>query len=229
MRKAHCRTGVGTVLRQRFCDQPSSNRTTIMPKSPSSQSLKQAKLSFSSFKRTASKDKKAAVAAPRLSANNTESDAIEVSSSEESDDDEVEVIDSDVPVEKDARPTVVAPKPNIIKVTRPREKSVVVEQVELNLDEKDVKWRKFFKAAKARRGGGEPIHAEGQDKFHDALRVFDLSYEYGPCIGVTRLERWERAFAMGLNPPGEVKEILTCQQAANDTSYSHPVFHGHQM
>lgn len=29
----------------------------------------------------------------------------------------------------------------------------------------------------------------------------DSTYEYGPCIGVSRLERWERARAMGLNPP----------------------------
>lgn len=30
------------------------------------------------------------------------------------------------------------------------------------------------------------------------------SYEYGPCAGVTRLERWERADALGLKPPPEV-------------------------
>ncbi len=37
--------------------------------------------------------------------------------------------------------------------------------------------------------------------------MFDLSYEYGPCVGVTRLERWERALALGLNPPAEVSFI----------------------
>ena len=34
--------------------------------------------------------------------------------------------------------------------------------------------------------------------------VLNRSYEYGPCIGMTRLERWERAHALGLNPPTEV-------------------------
>ena len=67
------------------------------------------------------------------------------------------------------------------------------------------------------------VHAEGQTKVHHILRVFDLcaslcvsierrlyahclyrSYEYGPCIGVTRLQRWERADVLGLNPPPEV-------------------------
>ena len=33
------------------------------------------------------------------------------------------------------------------------------------------------------------------------------SYEFGPCVGIPRLERWERAQALGLNPP---KEVLIC-------------------
>lgn len=40
------------------------------------------------------------------------------------------------------------------------------------------------------------------------LSFFDRNYDYGPCIGVTRLERWERAQAMGLNPPLEVLSRL---------------------
>jgi hypothetical protein len=30
------------------------------------------------------------------------------------------------------------------------------------------------------------------------------TYEYGPCVGMTRLERWDRAASLGLNPPEEV-------------------------
>jgi DNA polymerase delta subunit 4 len=48
------------------------------------------------------------------------------------------------------------------------------------------------------------VHGESESKFITILRTFDLSYEYGPCVGVSRLERWERAKAMGLNPPQEV-------------------------
>ncbi|XP_048767776.2 DNA polymerase delta subunit 4-like [Ostrea edulis] len=40
------------------------------------------------------------------------------------------------------------------------------------------------------------------------LKNFDLTLEYGPCTGITRLERWERAHKHGLNPPNEVKDIL---------------------
>lgn len=41
----------------------------------------------------------------------------------------------------------------------------------------------------------------------DILRVFDLSASYGPCVGVTRLQRWERAKKWGLNPPEEVSDL----------------------
>jgi DNA polymerase delta subunit 4 len=48
------------------------------------------------------------------------------------------------------------------------------------------------------------VYVEEQSKVHQILRTFDLSYEYGPCIGVSRLTRWERAYKLGLNPPPEV-------------------------
>ncbi len=35
------------------------------------------------------------------------------------------------------------------------------------------------------------------------------TYDYGPCVGVTRLERWERAKALDLNPPEEVSLYFT--------------------
>lgn len=40
------------------------------------------------------------------------------------------------------------------------------------------------------------------------LRVFDNTYDFGPCVGMTRLERWERAETLGLNPPPEVKLLF---------------------
>lgn len=41
------------------------------------------------------------------------------------------------------------------------------------------------------------------------LRAFDLSSKYGPCVGISRLERWERAEKYGKKPPAEVKKLLT--------------------
>ncbi len=50
-----------------------------------------------------------------------------------------------------------------------------------------------------------------QSQVEAILKQFDLSYSYGPFVGVSRLRRWERAERFGLNPPKEVKEILTCE------------------
>jgi DNA polymerase delta subunit 4 len=40
------------------------------------------------------------------------------------------------------------------------------------------------------------------------LRKFDLQSEFGPCVGLSRLERWQRAQRLGKHPPCEVHEIL---------------------
>ncbi|XP_069609022.1 DNA polymerase delta subunit 4 [Ranitomeya imitator] len=42
----------------------------------------------------------------------------------------------------------------------------------------------------------------------DELIQFDLDWRFGPCTGITRLERWQRADDLGLAPPKNVKEIL---------------------
>ncbi|KAJ1420859.1 DNA-polymerase delta, subunit 4 [Sesbania bispinosa] len=40
------------------------------------------------------------------------------------------------------------------------------------------------------------------------LRLFDMNMAYGPCLGITRLERWERAQKLGLNPPQKIQSLL---------------------
>ncbi|GFO10551.1 DNA polymerase delta subunit 4-like [Plakobranchus ocellatus] len=42
----------------------------------------------------------------------------------------------------------------------------------------------------------------------DILKQFDLTLEYGPCIGISRLDRWERAEKHGLKPLPEVRDLL---------------------
>lgn len=51
------------------------------------------------------------------------------------------------------------------------------------------------------------VHTKAETEIDKALRRFDLSYEYGPCVGFTRLERWERAHSLDLNPPIEVSNM----------------------
>ncbi|KAL7280295.1 hypothetical protein ACG7TL_005208 [Trametes sanguinea] len=94
------------------------------------------------------------------------------------------------------------------------------------LDVKDKRWRKAYGLARNKMGNIKPVHTEGQSMVHHILRVFDLSYEYGPCVGMSRLDRWERAHALGLNPPLEVKEILLTKEGSADEQFSQSVFHG---
>jgi DNA polymerase delta subunit 4 len=52
------------------------------------------------------------------------------------------------------------------------------------------------------------------------------SYEFGPCVGVPRLQRWERANAMGLRPPPEVRDILLTEEGATKPKFAQTVFYG---
>ncbi|XVE62356.1 hypothetical protein DITRI_Ditri06bG0111700 [Diplodiscus trichospermus] len=46
------------------------------------------------------------------------------------------------------------------------------------------------------------------DEQEQMLRQFDMNMAYGPCLGITRLARWERAQKLGLNPPKEIENLL---------------------
>ncbi|XP_031967910.1 DNA polymerase delta subunit 4 [Corvus cornix cornix] len=54
----------------------------------------------------------------------------------------------------------------------------------------------------------------------EMLRRFDLSWEYGPCTGITRLQRWERAQELGLSPPGPIRDALLEHRDNPDVTYS---------
>ncbi|KAM6033176.1 LOW QUALITY PROTEIN: DNA polymerase delta subunit 4 [Chlamydotis macqueenii] len=54
----------------------------------------------------------------------------------------------------------------------------------------------------------------------EMLRRFDLAWEFGPCTGITRLQRWERAQALGLSPPNPVRDALLEHGDNPDVTYS---------
>ncbi|XP_007518720.1 DNA polymerase delta subunit 4 [Erinaceus europaeus] len=56
--------------------------------------------------------------------------------------------------------------------------------------------------------GEEPQLPGVDDCELELLRQFDLAWQYGPCTGITRLQRWLRAEQMGLEPPPEVQQLL---------------------
>ncbi|PNW82761.1 hypothetical protein CHLRE_06g292950v5 [Chlamydomonas reinhardtii] len=50
------------------------------------------------------------------------------------------------------------------------------------------------------------------------LRKFDLTTKFGPCAGISRLERWERAAKFGLGPPEEVRAIILAAGGAGSAA-----------
>ena len=46
------------------------------------------------------------------------------------------------------------------------------------------------------------------EKEEEVLRQFDMNMAFGPCLGMSRLDRWERASRLGLNPPKEIRSLL---------------------
>ncbi|KAF8621805.1 hypothetical protein AX15_007481 [Amanita polypyramis BW_CC] len=190
-------------------------------------SLRQGTLSFASTKRTAltstaGKQRKAVVVSPSPSSD----DATSTSVVEDSDE-LPKSFRSHKRVKDDqtSRPTKrrhVSPSPEV--ALKPLSHGTEEERPRLN--PKDKRWIKIHAAAKRKMEYPTPIHSKNQNKIHEILRVFDLSYEYGPCVGMTRLERWERACALGLNPPEEIREILTTVEGMEKTEFLQCAFHG---
>ncbi|KAK8086530.1 hypothetical protein PG994_001504 [Apiospora phragmitis] len=67
----------------------------------------------------------------------------------------------------------------------------------------DQYWRKLEGERIAKR-----VHQEDLSQAEKVLRYFDVSSQYGPCVGISRLRRWQRADKLGLNPPPEVLAVL---------------------
>ncbi|KAF3385295.1 DNA polymerase delta subunit 4 [Penicillium rolfsii] len=75
----------------------------------------------------------------------------------------------------------------------------------LKLSRKDLQsyWRKEEQKRRTPR-----VHQADLDLEEKILRHFDLSSQYGPCIGIARVKRWRRANMLKLNPPIEVLAVL---------------------
>ncbi|KAF3966749.1 hypothetical protein ACB098_12G088000 [Castanea mollissima] len=63
---------------------------------------------------------------------------------------------------------------------------------------------------------GSPDLKDDNDENEDILRKFDMNMAYGPCLGMTRLARWERARSLGLNPPEEIEGLLKAGKVRSD-------------
>ncbi|KAH9610871.1 hypothetical protein KSS87_016960 [Heliosperma pusillum] len=53
-----------------------------------------------------------------------------------------------------------------------------------------------------------PHLQQDYDENEEVLRQFDLNMAYGPCIGISRVDRWNRAKNWGMSPPKELEVLL---------------------
>ncbi|KAJ9604374.1 hypothetical protein H2200_011208 [Cladophialophora chaetospira] len=60
------------------------------------------------------------------------------------------------------------------------------------------------------------VHQQALPLHEKILRHFDLSSQYGPCIGIPRLARWRRANTLNLQPPIEVLAVLLREEEGGD-------------
>ncbi|KAL9109191.1 MAG: hypothetical protein Q9227_006116 [Pyrenula ochraceoflavens] len=72
-------------------------------------------------------------------------------------------------------------------------------------------WRKEEESRIAPR-----VHQKDLPVNERILRHFDISSQYGPCIGIPRMKRWKRANGLGLNPPIEVLAVLLKEESKNN-------------
>ncbi|KAI9722005.1 MAG: hypothetical protein M1812_001965 [Candelaria pacifica] len=71
----------------------------------------------------------------------------------------------------------------------------------------DAQVKRYWRAKEDERKAPR-VHQEGVSINEKILRHFDLSSQYGPCIGIARMKRWNRANNLNLHPPIEVLTVL---------------------
>ncbi|KAF7294372.1 hypothetical protein HMN09_01166500 [Mycena chlorophos] len=188
-------------------------------KSSSQSTLKQTALQFNASKRTASTNTQA----NKKTASAVSTTDVEISSSE-SDSDEVEIVEAETSVsfpgkrKKSSSPVTEKPAKNPaknVKLPKIEENVVVVEPLDISPSQK--RWKEHAQKVREKRGKLplQLIHAEDQNVFDDILRVFDLSCEFGPCVGISRLDRWERAKTLGLSPPPEARGLASVSRLSD--------------
>ncbi|KAI1337664.1 DNA polymerase delta, subunit 4-domain-containing protein [Xylariaceae sp. FL0016] len=126
-------------------------------------------------------------------------DASPTADGDEDDDDEND--ENDVAI-KDAP---VAPEPA----------KSAAEQKAQKVSDKQIEayWRALERERIAKR-----VHQEDLSLAEKVLRYWDVSSQYGPCVGISRAKRWQRADRLGLNPPVEVMAVLMKESEKKEES-----------
>ncbi|KAL4882615.1 DNA polymerase delta, subunit 4-domain-containing protein [Aspergillus karnatakaensis] len=118
------------------------------------------------------------------------------------------------------------PSPTLTEPSQPHVAELALRsqakaEIQQPLSEEDKKATKITKKQLQEYWSKEESKSRGPRVHHDnltldekILRHFDLSSQYGPCIGIARLKRWRRADSLELHPPIEVLSVLLKQENA---------------
>ncbi|KHE82263.1 hypothetical protein GE21DRAFT_1213859 [Neurospora crassa] len=100
------------------------------------------------------------------------------------------------------------------KEEEPKRSEIELCALEIPQSAIDAYWNKIDSARMA--STVHKKHTQDLTTGEKVLRYFDVSSHYGPCIGITRLKRWQRAEKLGLNPPLEVLAVLLKEGEGED-------------
>ncbi|SNX81860.1 related to DNA polymerase delta subunit 4 [Melanopsichium pennsylvanicum] len=98
-----------------------------------------------------------------------------------------------------------------------------------DLDVDDSRWEGVWRKTRKTMNipASKTVHIDHENRIQQILRVFDLDPNYGPCMGMSRLERWQRAKDLDLDPPQEIHDILTTKQGVSE--HKENVFAAHGL
>ncbi|KAI8960675.1 DNA polymerase delta, subunit 4-domain-containing protein [Daldinia sp. FL1419] len=92
--------------------------------------------------------------------------------------------------------------------TQPKKSESELRAAKITDRQIDQYWRQLERERIAKR-----VHQKGLTLAEKVLRYWDVSSQYGPYVGITRMKRWQRADRLGLNPPLEVLAVLQKEEA----------------
>lgn len=99
------------------------------------------------------------------------------------------------------------------EITAPAPAPVIRSPFEIEADViSDAQIRQYWRSIEAQ-SRSRPVHQEGMGLGEKVLRHFDVSSQFGPCVGIDRKKRWMRAQRLGLAPPIEVLAVMLHEEA----------------
>ncbi|KAJ3332849.1 hypothetical protein HDU76_012842 [Blyttiomyces sp. JEL0837] len=97
-------------------------------------------------------------------------------------------------------------------------------------EDDDENYQEFYigplQSKKSKKNVPKALTPSERKEMIDTLKQFDLNMKFGPNVGISRLERWERANKLGLAPPQDVGEILKSDLVQNDVELREALWHG---